>query len=365
MRCLIASGSSGGHIFPAISFAQALKDNKSDTEILLVLPRKNIGVDIDRGLCNVKYVSITAISRGLNFNSLFSLFKLIQGSVQSISILIGFRPDIVVGFGSLASVPLVFFAWVFRIKTLIHEQNVVPGRATKLLAKFANKVAVSFSDTRNYLVQSRDKIVLTGNPLRPGLEKIDRLKALRFFGFNEDRFTILILGGSQGSRKINAIFLEAAALFKDKNSFQVIHIAGIVDYDLVASAYRGLNIESRVFPFLNKMQFAYSAADLAVSRSGAATITELEFFKIPAIIIPYPFAHGHQLKNAQILSTKAAALVIQEKDLSVEALFTELNKLITNRQALENMRLNFSQQDSFCAKDLLVSQVAALLGAKS
>lgn len=365
MRFLVASGSSGGHIFPALSFARRLKDAKPDAEILLVLPQKNIGVTLDSSLCSIRYICVRSIGDKINLAAFLSLFRFIKGSAQSIFMLMEFRPDAVVGFGSLASIPLVFFAWVFRIKTLIHEQNVIPGRSTRLLAKFADKVAVSFPDTVNYLCASKSKIVVTGNPLRPELERIERLSALSFFGLSENKFTILVLGGSQGSRRINAIFLEAATLLKDKNSFQVIHIAGVVDYDSIASAYRRLGIESRVFPFSNKMQFAYSASDLAVSRAGAATITELEFFKIPAIIIPYPFAHGHQLKNAQVLSAKQAALVIQEKDLTVELLFTELNRLFTNGPELEKMRLGFKEENNTRAGELLVNEVLVLSGYRS
>jgi UDP-N-acetylglucosamine--N-acetylmuramyl-(pentapeptide) pyrophosphoryl-undecaprenol N-acetylglucosamine transferase len=189
-----------------------------------------------------------------------------------------FRPDIVIGFGTIDCLPLLLLAWIFRVKTLIHEQNVLPGRANRLLARFSDRIAISFEETREHLAAYEKKIVLTGNPIRKELEKIDRLKALGFFGFKEDKFTILVMGGSLGSQRINAAFLKAASLLTDTSGLQVIHITGIKDCELIKARYKDLNIESRVFGFLNSMQYAYSACDLVISRAGATSVTEIMFF---------------------------------------------------------------------------------------
>lgn len=371
VRVLVVTGASGGHMFPALSFLDTLKDKsrslaqgedkdkKIDT--LLVLSRGIKSQIIPEGY-KVKYLSISKIELCFNFRNFIAVLKFLKGSLESLLILLEFRPDIVVGFGSLNSVPMILFAWFFRIKTLIHEQNVILGRANRLLAKFADRIAISFTETQDYLKINPKKIVLTGNPIRQELKRIDRNKALSFFGFNNDKFTILVMGGSLGSHSINMAFQRALSLMRDNYRLQVIHITGTKDYDLLNKNYKDLNvnIKAKLFTFLKDMQYAYSASDLVISRAGATTIAELINFRLPVILVPYPFAYKHQLNNAQVLERVGACFIINDNELTTNLLKKVIEPFINNPEKLENMRLSYNGLLKDNANELLVNEVISL-----
>jgi UDP-N-acetylglucosamine--N-acetylmuramyl-(pentapeptide) pyrophosphoryl-undecaprenol N-acetylglucosamine transferase len=340
VKILIVSGSSGGHIFPALSFIEALKEKPHPPDMLLILPRENILKNTTVVPCPVEYLSIPVFKPGFTLSNLKGLLKLFNAGLETIYISLKFKPDIAVGFGSLICVPVVLSAWFFRVKTVIHEQNVIPGKANKFLAIVCDKVAVSFKETKDYFKEKR-KIVYTGNPLRKSIIKIDKKKALDFFGFEEDKFTILIVGGSQGSRRINQEFLKFAASQTVKGQLQVIHLSGEKDYSQLKQDYAGLGIKVKLFSFLDSMEYAYSASELVLSRAGAGTITEIIYFKIPAIIIPYPYAHKHQLANAEILEKYGCAIIIEDSKLNAGSLKQALVPLVDNRNKLESMRRGY------------------------
>lgn len=327
VRVMVATGSSGGHIFPALSFLDALKANYPNTDTLLLLPQKCIVVRAESSSHRVKYISITSRKPGFNLNNLLFVFNLLKGSLQSLLLILEFRPDIVVGFGSLASVPVVFIAWMFRINTLIHEQNVIPGRANLFLAMFVDRIAVSFSQSRGYFKRHRKKIVYTGNPIRGQLTRIDKRRGLDFFGFDEGKFTILVMGGSQGSHRINLEFIKAISR---EPGLQIVHLTGSADYDFVKERYQDLNVKARLSNFLKDMHYAYSVCDLVISRAGATTISEIIFFNLPAILIPYPYAYAHQFANAKMLQEKGCALLIKDEDLGAGSLRTSIEYLLSH-----------------------------------
>jgi len=352
MKILAVSGHSGGHIFPALGFLDALKDRNKDIGTLLVLPKKNAAGLAESRKHKMNFISISNFRPGPG--AIPAVFNFFKGSIESLSILAKFKPDAVVGFGSIASVPMVFFAHLFKIKTMIHEQNVVPGRATRFLAGFTDKVAVSFEGTRQHLKRYEDKVVFTGNPLRPGLARIDKNKALDFFGFKSGRFTILVMGGSQSSRAVNAGFLSATAGIPDKTGLQVIHLCGNKDREFLENGYRELKVDFRLFEFLQQMEYAYSACDLAVSRAGATAIAEMIHFALPAILIPYPLAYGHQKANAGILEDMGSAIVIEENQLGSGELGGRIGDLIHNQPELERMRSSYARFPGHDARALLI-----------
>lgn len=360
MRVLAASSSSGGHIFPALSFLERLKGENQGIDTLLVLPMRSVKTRSVSSCGKVKYISLVPIKLSFTFNSLAAIFKFIRGTFESFFILLGFQPQVVVAFGTLECLPLVMFAWLFRIKTLIHEQNVIPGRANRLLAKFSDKVAISFAETKGYLKIDPGKIIVTGNPIRKELKTIDKLQALNFFGLSADRFTILVMGGSQGSQRINRGFLKAVSLSNDKSSFQVIHISGNKDEELLSKGYQGLNIKFKLFLFLEEMQYAYSAADLAVCRSGATTVSELINYKLPAILIPYPYAYKHQLSNAEVLEKDGSALIIRDAELDTDALKLALERLLYIPDNIKAMRVAYAGFKHTDAAGLLTEAVLSL-----
>lgn len=344
MRILVVTGSSGGHIYPALAFLDSLP--AGDTEALLVLPRKSIQLPLDKFSFKVRYLSIVPIK---NFPA---VFKFITSCFESLGILLRFKPEVVLSFGSLSGIPMILLARGLRIKTLLQEQNVIPGRANRFLAKFADKICVGFRESGVYFKEYPQKLIFTGNPIRKELKIIDKRPALEHFGFKEGRITILVVGGSQGSRRINSSFISAASTASWRERVQVIHISGPSDFNSVSVKYSALRLTSRVFPFLNDMEYAYSAADLVICRAGAITIAELARFKIPAIIIPYPFAYQHQKANASVLEGNNCVLVIDDKDLdNKDILDGALSGLVNSGDKLIKMR---SSYDKFSDPDSLV-----------
>lgn len=360
MRVLVVSGATAGHIFPALSFLDTLnKYNNVDT--LLILPKISLerAITITRGY-NVRYISIVQIKPRIDFRNFIAILKFFQGSLESLVLLLEFRPNVVVGFGTLVSAPIVLLAWIFRIRTLIHEQNVIPGRANRFLAKFTDRVAISFVKTKDYFKVHSERIVLTGNPIRNEFKRITKFNALDFFGLSHDKFTILVMGGSSGSHRINTAFLNAISMISDRSKLQVIHLTGLKDYDLINSAYRNLNINAKSFTFLKGMVYAYNASDLVVCRAGATTIAEIIFFGLPAIIIPYPFAYKHQLNNAKFLEAKGGAVIIEDDNLDTPILKETIEGLINNYYRLKKMRDNYNDIPELAAGDLLVKEAMAL-----
>jgi len=355
MRILIASGSSGGHIFPALALIDAL--DVASNQVLLVLPKKSQENKIPLKLVNIEYIHTSNFTLSLSKKNIFGAYFFLLAVFESLRIIIKFKPDVVVGFGSLNTVALMFWAWLFRIKTIIHEQNVIPGRANRLLAKLVDKIAVSFDQTANYLNISAKRITLVGNPLRRELVKLKKEEALDFFGFKEGRFNILITGGSQGSHKLNTVCFESLSALKVKNDLQVVHIAGIQDFAVFKEKYVSSGITCKIFDFFPDMQYAYSFADLVICRAGATTIAELQKFAVPAILVPYPFAYAHQLANARALESTGAVLIIKDEALSAEKLSDELLEFLKNPSKLEVMRQGYARIQVPDAAFLLAKEV--------
>ena len=358
MKVLLVTGSSGGHIFPALALMDSLKDSGAD--VLMVLPKKDNGINISAHPGEVKYIQASRLGLKLGSKNFEGIYFFLIGAWEGLRIIIAFKPDVVVGFGSLNTVALLFWAWLFRIKTIIHEQNVIAGRANRLLSKFVDKVAVSFAQTSSYLKVSPEKIVLTGNPLRKGLAKIGRKEALDFFNFKEDKFNILITGGSQGSHKLNTVCSAAFSDCRQKNDLQLVHISGAQDFTLLKQVYEQAEVCHKVFEFFSDMQYAYSMADLVICRAGATTIAELARFNLPALLIPYPFAYAHQLANARVLEDSGAALVIRDEELCVENLKRIIEEFLNDRQKLINMRQAYGQDRILDAASLLAKEVLNL-----
>lgn len=360
MKVLVVGGLSGGHIFPALAFLDALRLKNKRVTTLLVLPKAVLAKGLRIEQESVRFVPTSNIVFKISRAGFLSIIKFIAGIYASLFLLIEFRPDVVVGFGSIVCAPFIILAWVFRIKTLIHEQNVIPGRANRLLGYFSDKIALSFKETAQYLPAAiAAKAPVTGNPLRKDLVKMDRQEAARFFGFDSQKVTILVMGGSLGSRNINTFFLAALTALKEKNDLQVIHLSGARDFVFLKTAYEKIGAAVRLYAFFDQMQYAYSAATLAICRAGASSITEIIAFGLPAIIIPYPYAEGHQTANAQLLQKKGSALLIKDEELSAELLLRKMEELLNDRSRLSGMRAALDGFASPNAAMALAEQVYA------
>ncbi len=341
MKVLVVAGSSGGHIFPALALLEHFKRNHSQVNTLLVLPKRNIKKDIGGSGFRTVYVDSVSLGKKINYRNLVEAFKFFRSFWQSLEIILRFNPEVVISFGSITAVPLVVFGWLLRLKVVLHEQNVVVGQANRFLIRFCDRIAISFQESRIFLEGCSNKVVFTGNPLRRNLVRLDKTKCREFFVLEENKFTVLVMGGSQGSLRLNQGVLKALSGLSVRENFQVIHLTGFHDAAELNREYARIKVKARIFPFLEEMEYAYCLADLAVCRAGATSIQELIHYRLPAVLLPYPFAYQHQMANARVLEERGAAVVLEDKELDSDKLKNILGEIFSNPLNLEKMRSGF------------------------
>ena len=323
MTYLFACGGSGGHIFPALAVAEELQKRDPGARVYYACG----GRDIESEIFRVVPKDAVHPIEGAPFRGVGSiadprfLLKLTQGFLQARTLLKKLRPTLVAGFGGYVSFPVLMAAKQLGIKTVLHEQNVAPGRANRVLSGFVDAAALSFEQSRPAFQKSR-QIRITGNPIRPSIEKTSREEALRFFGFSPDKKTLLVLGGSQGAESVNTLFLSSLAHWDEamKKRLQVLHLCGIMLPSQAEEACRNASIASRAFSFFGRMDLAYGATDLCLGRAGATFLAEIDAKDFPAILIPYPFAEGHQRANARVFAENHRARVAEQSELTSEKL---------------------------------------------
>src|SRR3989338_2971814 len=302
MKIIIAAGASGGHIFPAISLGASLRSKIDRARILYICSNRYLDKRIfSREGLKFRCLSSNKLPPGFSFGMLAFPVMLALDMLKALFIIAAFRPRVIIGFGGYASFPVVLAGRLVGIPTVIHEQNVAIGRANLFLLRFANKIAVSFNETIRYIPDGlKKKAVVTGNPIRTNLLKDDKALAIKKFGLDKDRFTLLVIGGSQGAHRLNMVFAESIASLEEerKKAIQIVHIAGERDRESIAAIYDNFDVLACVFSFLDRIDEAYSAADLVFSRSGAAALSELAYYAKPMVLVPYPYARSHQRENA-------------------------------------------------------------------
>jgi UDP-N-acetylglucosamine--N-acetylmuramyl-(pentapeptide) pyrophosphoryl-undecaprenol N-acetylglucosamine transferase len=351
MKILIAAGGTGGHILPALALAKDIK-TRNIGEVLFVISAKKQDRDIVSGK-GVDFIALPITSLGSKslFSILSFLTKLFIGTIKSIFTLLRFRPDAVVGFGGYVSGPIVLAASLSGIKTIIHEQNAYPGKANRILARFVDKIAISFPDAKEYLKGFESKIIFSGNPLREGLKRDEGNRPT-------DCFNALVIGGSQGAHKLNTIVPEAISLMENshKDKLIVIHIAGKNEKEVVENSYGKIGVKNRVFSFTEHMARLYNECDFVISRAGAMTVSELLALGIPAILVPYPYAGGHQKMNAAVLEKIGSGILLEEKDLTSCGMRDAILKLM-DRNILNAMSLKTKGVDKPDACKIIIKEL--------
>lgn len=370
MKMLIASGGSGGHIFPATALIDEMLKRIFSIEVIFIISgrpeEKKILNYIRKKISNIKVLTIPILPlRGKGFyNNFRFFFNFVRGAIYSFLLVLFLHPRIAVGFGGILSFPLLFSAFLLRIPTLIHEQNVYPGKANRWLSYLVNTITVSFEDSKSYF-RVKDKIIFTGNPIRPDLVVMDKETAIRKLGLNPSFFTVLILGGSQGASVINNYFLNISErIIKEKIPLQIIHITGEKDVNRVAEKYSKLGIPAKVFSFYEDMGVLYSSADLVIGRAGASTLNEIAFFAKPAIVIPYPHAENHQLLNAFYYAQRNALFCIEEKDINSDETYFLICDIIKNKAKRDLLSESIKKLSNPSAAKLLTDAVEKLIELK-
>ncbi|MCX7928010.1 MAG: UDP-N-acetylglucosamine--N-acetylmuramyl-(pentapeptide) pyrophosphoryl-undecaprenol N-acetylglucosamine transferase [Candidatus Omnitrophica bacterium] len=357
MKILVVTGHSAGHIFPAVSFIQTLKEKFPDTSCLLVVPKKNsLPMDYFTGR-DIQYITSAKLSFDTIGKTAESIIGLMRQFIQSANILFCYKPDVIIGFGSIVCIWFLILGWLCRINTVLHEQNVVPGRANRFLSYIVDTICVSFPETLDFFPKQKKNLLVTGNPIKRQIHHVSKQQALKYFGLDEKKFTILVMGGSQSSLAVNRMSLETFAYLRQKDALQVIHLCGSKEEAQIKDTYLKLGISASVFAFLKEMEFAYSIADLVFCRAGATTLTELCYYRIPAILFPYPFAGNHQYYNAELLSKKGCCKLVEERFFSAKQLAQFLEEVLTNKRILFQMSNAYPQLNVEKAAENLVATV--------
>lgn len=316
-RIILSGGGTGGHIYPAIAIANELKSRFPDAEFLFVGAKDKMEMEkVPEAGFKIEGLWISGIQRRITLKNLVFPFKLIISLLKSFKILKAFKPNVVIGTGGFASGPLLQVAALKGIPSLIQEQNSYPGITNKLLGKKVNKICVAYDGLERFF--PKEKLIKTGNPIRQDLLKIDdkTIKAKDSFNLKHGKHTLLVLGGSLGSGRINELIENELEYFQTQN-VQVIWQCGKLYYQVYK--FYNNHEDVQVYPFLNNMDFAYAASDIIISRAGASSVSELCVVGKPVIFIPSPnVAEDHQTKNAMAIVEKNAAMLIKETDLEID-----------------------------------------------
>lgn len=336
-RYMISGGGTGGHIYPAIAIAEELKERYPDAEFLFVGAKDKMEMTrVPEAGFKIEGLWISGIQRKLTLSNLAFPFKLMSSLMKSRVLIKKFKPDVVIGTGGFASGPLLKMASIQKIPTLIQEQNAYAGITNKWLAKDADSICVAYENMEKFF--PKENLVISGNPVRKDLLEIrsKRTYGLEHFQLDPHKKTLLVIGGSLGSQRINELIYENLSVFESER-LQVLWQCGQLYYD----RYKSSETESiKVLKFISKMDLGYSVADVIISRAGAGAVSELSLVGKPVIFIPSPnVAEDHQTKNAKSIEDKNAAIMLKENELSEKFESTFLN-LIRDIQLQERLSKN-------------------------
>lgn len=340
LNIMIAAGGTGGHLFPAQALALDLIQKHPDIRTIFVGAGLKSNVYFKKELFSFVEIQSGTPFKKNPIHAIQGVFLIFKGFFRCFRLLKKNRPNLVVGFGSFHTFPVLLAAKLRRVPIVIFESNALPGRVNRFCSKWAKVSAIQFSHAADYL---SSKSICVQMPLLKKKGAVSKKDARAYFDLDKEVFTFLVFGGSQGAQAINRFFCEAIEYLKEEGSdFQVIHIVGddkraekLNDY------YQGKQIRAKVKAFEEKMDYAWVAADLSISRSGAATLAELIEFTVPGILVPYPYGtENHQLKNAAFISEKVGgAITLEEKELGGRVLSEMILDLIKDsHQKLKEMQ---------------------------
>lgn len=339
VKVVIAGGGTGGHIFPAVAIGHALQ-KLGDAELLFVGAKGKMEMEkVPQEGFEIVGLDIAGFDRGNMLKNLSLPFKIIKSYMQARSILNSFKPDVVVGVGGYASFPMLNAAQGRGIPTLVQEQNSYAGKSNKILGKKAKAVCVAYENMERFFPKT--KLIYTGNPVRAKIAQstVTRTEGIVWAGLDENKKTILIVGGSLGAQSINEAIDAHLETILDEG-VQVIWQTGKPYYEQAKKRAASFSSSVKVFDFIKEMDYAYAAADMVISRAGALAIAELCIVAKPVIFVPYPFAaEDHQTSNAMALVEHNAAMMVKNSDAKTE-LVLKLKKLLKDNAMQELMKTN-------------------------
>ncbi|MFT3845293.1 MAG: undecaprenyldiphospho-muramoylpentapeptide beta-N-acetylglucosaminyltransferase [Lacibacter sp.] len=357
VKVMIAGGGTGGHIFPAIAIANAIKKIKPDAQILFVGAKGKMEMEkVPQAGYEIKGLDIAGFNRSSLIKNIGLPFKLVKSFMQVRTIISQFKPNAVIGVGGYSSFPVLRFAQSKGIKTFIHESNSFAGKSNIMLGKKATKIFVATDGMSKFF--PAEKLMITGNPVRKAISEstVSHQEGLKFFGLNADKKTVLVVGGSLGAKSINEA-IDAGIDEFEKNNLQLIWQTG-KPYAEQGKARANGKANVWVNDFITQMDRAYAAADVIISRAGAMAIAEICLTAKPAVFVPYPFAaEDHQTANAKSLVEKNAALMVKDDEAKaklVSIIVALLNDEVKQNELRQQIKqLAVSNADDVIAKDII------------
>lgn len=344
LKVIISGGGTGGHIFPAIAIANALKKINPQTDILFVGAKGRMEMEkVPSAGYKIIGLDISGIQRRISLQNILLPFKIIESVIKARMIVKSFNPDVAIGVGGYASGPLLFAATMMNIPSLIQEQNSFAGITNKLLSKRVQRICVAYDGMEKYF--PADKIIMTGNPIRENMVNLSNKKeeALKFFNLSGEKKTILVIGGSLGARTINQSIAKGLNLYEE-NNIQLIWQTGKSFISSAKSLIKPMDAKGiSCFDFIQRMDLAYAAADVVISRAGASSVSELTIVGKPSILVPSPnVAEDHQTKNAMSLVNKEAAILVRDVD-ALDNLVQVSLDLISDLELQAKLKLNIEK----------------------
>lgn len=340
-RIIISGGGTGGHVFPAIAIADAIKVMAPETDILFVGANGKIEMEkVPKAGYKILGLNIAGFQRSLSWRNLTFPFKLMGSMMKALKIAYRYKPDVAVGVGGYASGPILRIANSLGIPTVLQEQNSFAGITNRILAAKAERICVAYDGMERFF--PKDKILFTGNPVRKDIldRKINKSEALKTLGLDQNKKTVLIFGGSLGAKTINEAVLDNAVSVLNRKDINIIWQVGKFYYDELKNCALSSCDYVKILPFIENMDVAYSAADIVISRAGALTISELAVLGKAAILVPSPnVAEDHQTFNAKSLVENDAAILVKDAD-AISNLFREAYALLADDSKINDLENN-------------------------
>ncbi len=358
----ITGGGTGGHIYPAVAVGNALKKADDTKKVYYVGNPENlekkIAQDKDFEFLDI---NITGMPRKCCLEMIKWGFRLLFSTVKSIGYILKYKPDVVFGTGGYVSAPTLFAAVLTQTPIVIHECDAIPGMVSKLIAPFAKSVSLAFETSENEI--KSENIHINGNPIREEFLQINRAQAREELKL-KDRLTIVVMGGSQGAKKLNFTLAQSLKHLFKKHDIQIIHQTGMKNYDETIRELKKVypnyteNSNYIIRPYFKKMYLPLIASDIAVSRAGSLSISEICFSGLASILVPYPFAAAdHQRKNAKEMEELGAAIYLEDDDCSVETFCEKIESLINDTQKMIELQNNARNLVKFEATENIIKQI--------
>jgi len=370
MRVIMTCGGTGGHINPAIAIANTIKANNPDADILFVGTKKGQESKlVPHEGYSIKFVKSEGIRRSLSPANIKALIMAKLSPILAKKIIREFNPDIVIGTGGYACWPILKAASKLKVPCMVHESNAIPGMAVKMLQKSVDKILVNFDRTADFLTR-KDKVLKVGNPLRTAFDNMDKNAAREQMGISPDEFFVLSYGGSGGAEYLNEVVVGLAAKYLgEKPKIKLLHAAGARNYQETFERYKNLGADKiknfELVEYIYDMHTKMAAADLVICRAGAMTVSELSMMGKSAIIIPSPnVVDNHQYKNAKVLADANAAVLMEEKDVTVDTLWSQIEKTDTSPETRKTFEGNIKQFAVTDANERIYSEVIKLIDEK-